>query len=84
MCVCPNCFKKLYHKNIYKKKIINYQFGIKKIVFAYSINMQNLQQYREITCINNEINLLQDLLKKNQKIQNQFQNGLGQIEKKNK
>ena len=38
--------------------------------------MQNLQQSSEIMYINNEINLLQDLLKKNQKIQNQFQNGL--------
>ena len=31
--------------------------------------------------INNEINLLQDLLKKNEKIQNQFQNGLVRIGK---
>ena len=31
--------------------------------------------------INNEINLLQDLLKKNEKIQNQFQNGLARIRK---
>ena len=31
--------------------------------------------------INNEINLLQDLLKKNEKIQNQFQNGLARIGK---
>ena len=29
----------------------------------------------------NEVNLLQDLLKKNEKIQNQFQNGLAQIGK---
>ena len=31
--------------------------------------------------INNEINLLQDLLKKNEKIQNQLQNGLARIGK---
>ena len=30
--------------------------------------MQNLQQNREIMYINNEVNLLQDLLKKNEKI----------------
>ena len=47
----------------------------------YSINMQNLQQNSEIMYINNEINLLQDLLKKNEKIQNQFQNGLARIGK---
>ena len=47
----------------------------------YSINMQNLQQNSEIMYINNEINLLQDLLKKNEKIQNQFQNGLARIRK---
>ena len=45
----------------------------------YSINMPNKQQHNEIEHINKEINLLQDLLKKNQKIQNQFQNGLMQI-----
>ena len=38
--------------------------------------MQNLQQNNEIAYINNEINLLQDLLKKNENSQNQFQNGL--------
>ena len=43
--------------------------------------MQNLQQNSEIMYINNEINLLQDLLKKNEKIQNQFQNGLARIGK---
>ena len=47
----------------------------------YSINMQNLQQNSEIMYINNEINLLQDLLKKKEKIQNQFQNGLARIGK---
>ena len=31
--------------------------------------------------INNEINSLQDLLKKSEKIQNQFRNGLAQIGK---
>ena len=43
--------------------------------------MQNLLQNSEIMYINNEVNLLQDLLKKNEKIQNQFQNGLAQIGK---
>ena len=47
----------------------------------YSINMQTLQKSSEIMYINNEINLLQDLLKKNEKIQNQFQNGLARIGK---
>ena len=45
----------------------------------YSINMPNLQQKNEIEHINKEINLLQDILKKNKEIQNQFQNGLMQI-----
>ena len=40
--------------------------------------MSNLQQ-NEIEQINKEINLLQDRLKKNEKSQNQFQNGLMQI-----
>ena len=40
--------------------------------------MPNKQQ-NEIEQINKEINLLQDRLKKNKKIQNQFQNGLKQI-----
>ena len=35
--------------------------------------MLNLQQNNEIEHINKEINLLQDLLKKNEKSQNQFQ-----------
>ena len=43
--------------------------------------MQNLSQNSEIMYINNEINSLQDLLKKSKKIQNQFQNGLAQIGK---
>ena len=43
--------------------------------------MQNIEQNSEIMYINNEINLLQDLLKKNEKIQNQFQNGLARIGK---
>ena len=41
--------------------------------------MPNLQQNNEIEHINKEINLLQDLLKKNEKSQNQFQNGLMKI-----
>ena len=41
--------------------------------------MPNLQQNNEIEHINKEINLLQDLIKKNQKSKNQLQNGLMQI-----
>ena len=41
--------------------------------------MPNKQQNNETEHINKEINLLQDLLKKNEKNQNQFQNGLMQI-----
>ena len=41
--------------------------------------MPNLQQNNEIEHINKEMNLLQDLLKKNEKSQNQFENGLMQI-----
>ena len=43
--------------------------------------MANLQQNNEIEHINKEINLLQDLLKKSQKSQDQFQNGLMQIKR---
>ena len=52
---------------------------MKNIFCVYSINMPNLQQNNEIEEINKEINLLQDLLKKNEKSLNQFQNGLVQI-----
>ena len=45
----------------------------------YSINMPNLQQNNEIKLINKEIIFLQDLLKKYEKSQSQFQNGLMQI-----
>ena len=41
--------------------------------------MPNTQQNNEIEHINKEITLLQDLPKKNEKSQNQFQNGLIQI-----
>ena len=41
--------------------------------------MPNLHQNNESEHINTEINLLQDLLKKNEKSQNQFQNELMQI-----
>ena len=41
--------------------------------------MPNTKQNNEIDHINKEINLLQDLLKKNEKSLNQFQNGLMQI-----
>ena len=47
----------------------------------YSINMQNLEQNSEIIYSKNEINLLQDLQKKNEKIQNQYPNGLARIVK---
>ena len=46
---------------------------------VYSINMPNINQNNEIEPINKEINLLQDLLKKNEKTKNQFQNGLMRI-----
>ena len=73
--------KRFYHLNIYNKKIFkkNLPIWYKKIVFVYSINMQNLQQNSEIMYIKNEINLLQDLLKKTEKIQYQFQNVLARI-----
>ena len=41
--------------------------------------MPDTQQNNEIEHINKEINLLQDKLKKNEKSQNQFQNGLMQF-----
>ena len=41
--------------------------------------MPNTQQNNEIKHINKERNLLQDLLKKNEKSLNQFQNGLMQV-----
>ena len=41
--------------------------------------MPNTKQNNEIEHIKKEINLLQNLLKKNEKSQNQFQNGLMQI-----
>ena len=47
----------------------------------YCIDMPNLQQNNEIEHINKEINLLQDLFKKNGKSQNKFQNGLRHIRK---
>ena len=43
--------------------------------------MQNFKQNSEMMYINKEINILKDLLKKNEKIQNQFQNGLTRIGK---
>ena len=48
---------------------------------GYSINMPNTQQNNKIEHINKEIDLLQDRLKKDEKSQNQFQNGLMQIAK---
>ena len=41
--------------------------------------MPNINQNNEIEPINKEVNLLQDLLKKNEKSKNQFQNGLMRI-----
>ena len=52
--------------------------------FGYSINMSDPQQKKiqnEIEQIKKEINLLQGRLKKNEKSQNQFQNGLIRIKK---
>ena len=43
--------------------------------------MPNTQQNNEIEHINKKINLLQDRLKKKEKILNQFQNGLRRIRK---
>ena len=45
----------------------------------YTINILNIQQNNEIEHLNLEINLLQNRLKKNEKSQNHFQNGLMQI-----
>ena len=45
----------------------------------HSINMPNINQNNEIEHINKEISLLQDRLKKNEKSQNQFKNGLMHI-----
>ena len=43
--------------------------------------MPNINQNNEIEPINKEINLLQDLLKKNEKSKNQFQNVLMRIKR---
>ena len=45
----------------------------------HSINMPNINQNNEIQYINNEISLLQDRLKVNEKSKNQFQNVLMRI-----
>ena len=72
-------------QNIYNKKFIKKKLPpqYKKLFFGgYSINMPNPKQnniQNEIDQISKEINLLQDSLKKNEKIQNQFQNGLMHI-----
>ena len=58
----------MYSIKIYKKKFTI--SSIKKKKFVYSINMPNLQQNDEIEHINKEMNLMQDLLKKNEKSQN--------------
>ena len=58
----------MYSIKIYKKKFTI--SSIKKKKFVYSINMPNLQQNDEIEHINKEKNLMQDLLKKNEKSQN--------------
>ena len=49
-----------------------YIYIYKKIV--RSINMPNTKQNNKINHINKEINLLQDLTKKNKKSKNQLQN----------
>ena len=46
---------------------------------VYSINIPNTQQNNKTEQINQETNLFQDRLKKNEKSLNQFQNGLMQI-----
>ena len=61
--------KEIYHPNII------FFFG------GHSLNMSNTKQNNEIKHINKEINLLQDLLKKNEKSLNQFQYGLMRIKK---
>ena len=51
-------------------------------MFEYNINMPNLQQnniQNAIEQIKKEIDLLQNRLKKNEKSQNQFKNGLMHI-----
>ena len=78
----PREFCKDKRKSFYIKKFIKkyYHPSIKK--FCYSINMQNLRQnnmQNEIEQIKKEIDLLQDRLKKNEKSQNQFENGLMHI-----
>ena len=78
----PSEFCKDKRKSFYIKKFIKkyYHPSIKK--FFYSINMQNLRQnnmQNEIEQIKKEIDLLQDRLKKNEKSQNQFENGLMHI-----
>ena len=78
----PSEFFKDKRKSFYIKKFIKkyYHPSIKK--FCYSINMQNLRQnnmQNEIEQIKKEIDLLQDRLKKNEKSQNQFENGLMHI-----
>ena len=45
----------------------------------YSINMPDINQNNETEPSNKEINLLQDVLRKNEKSKNQFQNGLMRI-----
>ena len=78
----PSEFFKDKRKSFHIKKFIKkyYHPSIKK--FYYSINMQNLRQnnmQNEIEQIKKEIGLLQDRLKKNEKSQNQFENGLMHI-----
>ena len=49
--------------------------------FIYTIYIPNTKQNNKIEHINKEINLLQDRLMINEKILNQFQNGLRHIRK---
>ena len=68
--------KNYNNKSFYMKKFIRKIYHPNIIFFpVYSINMSNLQQ-NEIDQIKKDIDLLQDRLKKNEKSQNQFQNGL--------
>ena len=77
--ILVNYNKKFLYKKNYKKI---YHPSIKKIFFGeHGINMPNTQQNNEIEHINKKINLLQDLLMKNEKSLNQFQNGLMRIKR---
>ena len=64
----PKIFYHDTHKNYFKI-----------FFFVHCIKMSNINQNNEIESINNEISLLQDRLKINEKSLNHFQNGLKRI-----